>query len=235
MPRQPIEFVTGEFYHVFNRGIERRDIFGGDEDRLRLLNSFLVFNDTVEAPWGLRGLWSERESFVWYDYEQKEPLVEIHAFALMRNHFHLMLRQVRDRGISEFMRKSGGYTSYFNKKYQRVGPLFQGRFRCVHISTQDQLRNVFAYIHTNPVEIVEPNWKKEWIVRDKRKAIEFLDSYPWTSYIEYVKEENRYPNLLTVNFFQRLLGMSKGCREEVEGWIKAKAENAAAAEIGARE
>ena len=96
-------------------------------------------------------------------YKPESPLVEIHAFALMDNHFHILAKQIKENGISNFMNKLGGYSYYFNKKYKRVGPLFQGRFKAILVRTDEQLKNVFVYINTNPVGLIKPGWKENGI------------------------------------------------------------------------
>lgn len=105
-------------------------------------------------------------------------IVNITCFCLMPNHFHLLLEQVKDGGISEFIGKlSNSYTKYFNKKNKRIGPLFQGEFKAVHIQTDEQLIHVSRYIHLNP------------LVNYITKAIEI---YPWSSYPEYLEKTDKY-------------------------------------------
>jgi len=215
------QFVKDEFYHIVNRGVEQRNIFLDDEDRLRFINSLLVFNDIKPASWNLRGFWNMRnpESLI-QNYKTEEPLVEIHALTLMDNHFHFLLRQLVDNGISEFMRKIGGYAYYFNKKYQRIGSLFQGRFKVNLIENENQLKNTFVYIHTNPVEIVEDKWK-DFEVNNPEEAVRFIEQYRWSSYPDYISTEN-FSNLLTKDFFLSLFGGKDDCKKEVEFWIKSK-------------
>lgn len=222
MPIRNPQLINNEFYHIVKRGIEERDIFLDDEDRLRFINSLLVFNDKKPAPWSIRAFWKQRDPFSLKSYLPERPLVEIHAFALMKNHFHLLIRQLVESGITNFMRKLGGYSYYFNKKYKRIGPLFQGRFKAVLIKTEDQLKNVFVYIHTNPLEIIEFNWKEEGI-KNPQMAIQFLEEYKWSSYPDYLNKEN-FPKVTNREFFIELLGNGKGCKNEVESWILYKAD-----------
>lgn len=219
--KQP-QFVNGEFYHIINRGVEKRKIFIDNEDKLRFINSLLVFNDIQPTPWGLRGFWNQRgPTSLAKEYRPKNPFCEIHAFVLMRNHFHLLIRQLKDKGISEFMRKLGGYVYFFNKKYKRVGPLFQGKFKAVHIKDERQLSCTFSYIHTNPIEFIEKNWK-EFKVRDHQSACNFLKEYQWSSYRDYVEKEN-FPTLITKDFFLDFFNGKMALLNEMEGCIKEKA------------
>ena len=218
--RRP-QFVNNEFYHIVNRGVEQRNIFLDEEDRLRFVNSLLVFNDRKPAFWSLRGFWNTRNpNSLLREYKPKESLVEIHTFTLMNNHFHLLLRQLTNSGISDFMRKIGGYAYYFNKKYQRIGSLFQGRFKALLIKDENQLKNTFVYIHTNPVEIIENNWKK-FEVKDPESAIKFIEAYRWSSYPDYLTAGN-FSNLLIKNFFLKLFDGKENCKQEIDAWIKFK-------------
>lgn len=222
MPIKRPQIITGEFYHIIKRGVEERDIFLDDEDRLRFINSLLVFNDKKPAPWGIRAFWEQRSPNCLTDYRSENAMVEIHAFSLMSNHFHLLVRQIAENGITNFMRKLGGYSYYFNKKYQRAGPLFQGRYKAVLIKNQDQLKNIFVYIHINPLEIIEFNWKEKGI-KEPQKAIQFLEKYHWSSYPDFIGKKN-FPNLIYKDFFFKVLGNEQGCKKELESWVLYKAD-----------
>jgi putative transposase len=225
MPRRNIQIVNGEFYHLVKRGIEEREIFLDEEDRLRFVNSLLVFNDKSPTLWNIRSFWYKRiPENLTSNFSPKLPLLEIHAFALMPNHFHLLVRQLIDEGIQTFMQKLGGYSQYFNRKYKREGALFPGRYKIIHIKGENQLRNTFVYIHTNPVALIEPEWK-EWKVKNCLKAIEFLENeYRWSSYRDYLGKEN-FPNLIKKEFFIKLFGGEREIKNEINSWIKFKSEN----------
>jgi len=222
MPYRNTQLVVGEFYHIVKRGVDQRDIYLDNEDRFRFINSLLVFNDKKPAPWSTRAFWHQRDPTSLGSYIPKEPLVEIHTFVLMKNHFHLLVRQLVENGIVDFMKKLGGYSYYFNKKYERVGPLFQGRFKSILIKSEEQLKNVFVYIHTNPLEIIKFNWKEKGIDNPKR-AIQFLENYKWSSYPDYLGKEN-FPNVTKRDFFFKLLGGREDYKREVESWIQYKVE-----------
>jgi len=222
MPLRKIQLINEEFYHIVKRGIEEREIFLDEEDKLRFINSLLVFNDKNPTPWQSRLFWEQRGPSSLGDYKPKNPLVEIHVFTLMKNHFHLLLRQLIENGIITFMRKLGGYAYYFNKKYERVGPLFQGRYKIKRIETEPQLKNNFVYIITNPIEIIEPEWKN-WKVNNPQKAIQFLEEqYRWSSYWNYLGKQN-FPSVTTQDFFLKLFSGKEGIKKEIESWILFKA------------
>ena len=220
MPKRKIQIVNGEFYHLIKRGIEGREIFLDDEDRLRFLNSLLVFNDKLPTLWEARSFWYQRnsETLAKLGYKPKSPLVEIHNFVFMPDHFHLLVRQLIDGGVQLLMQKLGGYSYYFNKKYQRGGTLFQDRYKIIHISTEEQLKNTFVYIHTNPVALIEPEWKN-WRLKNSQGAIKFLEEeYGWSSYWDYIGKKN-FPFVTTRNFFLTLFKGKKELKNEINSWI----------------
>lgn len=138
-------FVTGEHYHIFNRGVDKRDIFGDQEDLDRFFQSITEFN-TLE-PIGSIHENSRGGSTATHDTTIK--LVEFISYCLNPNHYHFILQQMVDGGISEFMKRLGGYTWYFNNKYNRSGSLFQGRFKSVHIDSNEQLLHTSVYVNLN--------------------------------------------------------------------------------------
>lgn len=162
------------------------------------------------------------EALVWRD--KREKLVEVLAFCLMPNHIHLLVRQLKEKGISKFIQKIGsGYAGYFKKKYQikLKGHFFQDRFEAVHIKIDDQLRVVFTYIHTNPAALIEPDWKQKG-VRDSEKVIKFLEKeYRWSSLLDYLGQKN-FPSVIEKSFMLKVIGGKEGCKEWVENWIRYK-------------
>ena len=134
---------------------------------------------------------------------QREILVDIHSFCLMPNHFHLILQQRAEGGITKFMRKLGtGYTMYFNEKYQRIGVLFQGKFKAIPITSDEYLLHLSRYIHLNPVDLIEPGWKDNGI-NDWQRACKFIEGYRWSSLLDYIGIKN-FPSVITQTNF--LLG-----------------------------
>ncbi len=139
-------FATGELYHVFNRGVDKRIIFEDEQDMQRFFKSLIEFN--VVDPIGslyensFRQLGGETPKLT-------ERLVNFVAYCLNPNHFHFILEQLVDGGISEFMKRMGGYTSYFNNKYERSGSLFQGVFKSVHVDSNEYLLHLSGYVNLN--------------------------------------------------------------------------------------
>ncbi|MCH8741431.1 transposase [Patescibacteria group bacterium] len=226
MPIKRPQLVTGEIYHVVMRGVDKRIIFPQKEDYFRFIHDLFEFNDEDDVisvyRFHTNNLTGTVPVKLRKERKKRKLLVEILAFCLMSNHFHLLLRQIKGQGISKFMRKLGGYATYINKKYEREGHLYQGRFRAVHIKDETQLKNVFVYIHANPIEFIEPGWKEEGI-KNPKGAIKFLESYRWSSYLDYIGKKN-YQSITNRELFNNILGNKEGCRESVENWILYKAD-----------
>ena len=187
-----LSFSVGEYYHIYNRGTEKRDIFLDKADYLRFLVLLYISNNTEAVHISnLREQGEFLKDII--NLERKGTLIDIGIYCLMPNHFHLLIREKRNGGISEFMKKiSTGYSMYFNKRYERTGRLFEGTFKSVHANNDEYLKYLFAYIHLNPIKLTNPMWKEEGI-KDNNKAESFLNEYEFSSYLDYSSnmENNR--------------------------------------------
>ncbi|MGB9743194.1 MAG: transposase [Minisyncoccales bacterium] len=231
MARKQIELINNEFYHLVIRGVGDSLIFKNIDDYYRGIFSLYEFNnaksvsikDRRKARANLkkksRGSTSGKLP---QEVDKREKFVQILSFCLMPNHIHLLVKQIKDGGITEFMRKVGtGYAVYFNKKYNRKGHLFQG-FRTVHIKDNNQLKNVSVYIHTNPISLIEPKWKEKGI-KNPKKTMKFLETYRWSSYLDYIGKKN-FPSVSERDFLIKSIGGIKLFKKSIENWIKYKAE-----------
>jgi len=145
-----VRFLNGEYYHIYNRGVEKRDIFIAKENIERFYQSMQEFN--VLDPIGSLYAASFRKVHPLRNLVPKDSdrLVNFIAFCLNPNHFHFILQQIEDRGIEKFMHRMGvGYSNYFNKKYKRSGSLFQGTFKAVHLDSDEYLLHASAYVNVN--------------------------------------------------------------------------------------
>ena len=139
-------FTNDEFYHIFNRGVEKRTIFIDKGDFERFIESMDVFNSVLPV-----GSLYER-AFTKNKLGGRTPksLVNIICYCLNPNHYHLILKQLVDGGISEFMKRvAGGYTNYFNIRYKRNGVLYQGKFKSEYIKSNEHLLHASAYVNLN--------------------------------------------------------------------------------------
>lgn len=226
MPMRKTKLVPGEIYHIYNRGVDKRDIFMDDQDRFRFIHDLFEFNDSQKIK-NLSHYIKNNNSEVGLHYIKKERkiLVEILAYCLMDNHFHLLVRQKSENGITEFMRKIGtGYTNYFNQKYNRNGSLFQGKFKSVCVQKDSHLMYLPIYIHLNALDFEFPEWRENRI-SNLGKAIDFLDSYRWSSYLDYMGKKN-FPSLIQKDFLLSRLGNEEKFKKETLGWIKSFDESA---------
>ncbi|MBU1200233.1 transposase [Patescibacteria group bacterium] len=165
------EFIENHPQHIFNRGVEKRVIFTNQQDYrtfLYYLTIYLAKPKTLETrfptlPGNLK-------------INNVSEQIKLLTYCFMPNHFHLHLAptniETSQEIIPKFMRQlSNAYTGYFNKKYDRVGPLFQGRYKSVLVSSDEQNVHLHRYIQTNPLTA---------------KLVKNLQDWPWSSYHEYV-------------------------------------------------
>lgn len=172
-----VVFANEEIYHVFNRGVEKRPTFTDKREFERATIALDLYKYS-DLPIRLSKILTlpldERNQFIQNIYKECSKLVEIICFSLMPNHFHFLIKQKTDSGVSIFMANfTNSYTKYFNSKNERVGPLFQGLFKAVRIESDEQLVHVSRYIHLNPVT--------SFLIEADE-----LESYKWSSYPEYV-------------------------------------------------
>lgn len=174
-------FQNAFFYHIFNRGVERRTIFTSPQEYARfimLLRYYRYKEPQIRYSFFQHMPPDDRESIL-TSQEKMPPDVRVLAYCLMPNHFHVLVEQESEGGVTKMMSNvSNGYARYFNTKYDRVGPLFQGPFKAVRVETDEHLLHVQRYIHLNPVVSA--------IVSRTQLA-----SYPWSSLPTYLGISNQ--------------------------------------------
>lgn len=224
------EFVTNQIYHVFNRGVEKRNIFLNNQDHFRFIHDLFEFND--EAPAAPISVVAKKQSIQFFEKSlevslprialRREPrklLVEILVFCLMPNHYHLLLKQRVNGGVTKFMRKlNTGYTNYFNIQYERVGPLLQGKFKAILIQDQAHFIHLPYYIHLNPLDLFEPSWRAGEI-KNLRRALKFLENYRWSSFLDYIGKKN-FPSVTQRRFLLGLVGGEKAYGADIKSWLR---------------
>ncbi|MFA6375905.1 MAG: transposase [Candidatus Paceibacterota bacterium] len=243
MPNVKREFINGEIFHLFNRGVEKRIIFTNDNDYYRFVFCLYECNDTNSVRMSDRIFDRQQRNLTRSHLaslqgatlhnsqkQNRKPLVEVIGFTLMPNHYHLIVRQLIEGGISLFMKKLGdSYTGYFNEKHERkgMGALFQGRFKAVHVISDEQFMHLVEYIFSNPIEIIESDWKRGG-VRDATAAIDFLNNYKWSSYSDSIGTKN-FPSVTVRDFLWKVFGGSDDVEKGMEAvkiftqdWIKNK-------------
>ena len=193
--------VGGEFFHLYNRGNSKQLIFLDNEDYERFIKLLYLCNSEHNINFRNDIIKKHIDPF---DFERGGLLVYIGAWVLMPNHFHIYISSPRQflgpkelASIAKFMLKLlTSYSMYFNKKYNRTGKLFENKFKSVYIKNEVQAKYLFSYIHLNPVKLINPKWKEQGI-KNKEKVVSFLDSYKYSSYLDYVgliRKENKILN-----------------------------------------
>src|ERR1035437_6376747 len=178
MSIRKVNFVSGEYYHIYNRGNSKQKIFHDKQDYSHFLNLLYIFNTHKNC--NLYDL-KRNYSFDLYTVEVENNLVNIGAYCLMPNHFHILITQTEKGDISKFMQKlTTAYVMYYNKKYKRTGSLFEGKFKSEYIDNDRYLKYLFSYIHLNPIKLIQKDWKEVGIL-NKIEVIKYLKTYEYSS------------------------------------------------------
>ena len=181
--------VSGEYYHLYNRGNGKNKIFLDDQDYDRFMKLLYICNS--ENKFVFRDLIVEKNIDA-FDFERGTPLVSILCWTLMPNHFHIIVSSHRsdlwEKGynpITEFMRKiSTSYSLYFNKKYKRSGALFEGKFKSKHIGEENYFNYIFSYVHLNCIKLIQPDWKERGIDDNKRVHM-YINNFRYSSFPDF--------------------------------------------------
>ena len=191
-------FENYQPYHVISRGTDGRTIFSEEIDYYRFIYLLYACNfgspafnlwkrDVIKAAKAILQGEKLPQKFIQKEHPQ---LVDILALTLIPNHYHSILEQRTERGITYFMQKvNGAYGKYFNLKNQRDGRLFQGAFKAILIDNETYLLRVSRYVHLNVLDLIQPDWRKEG-VKNPQKAIKFLSNYVWSTAPDYLGVRN---------------------------------------------
>jgi putative transposase len=180
MPVRPEPFATDEVYHIFNRGVNRSTIFHAPRDYQRFYDTIHYYQlpaQPVKLSYFLKWRISDKNTLLQKTKNNPKKYISFYCYVFMPNHFHFLIKQLQENGISEFMRKiQNSYAKYINTRYKRTGGLFEGPFRAIRVKTQGQLLHLSRYIHLNPytTRVV--------------KTFSELTNYPWSSFSEYRKQ-----------------------------------------------
>jgi putative transposase len=214
MATRNITISADEYYHIYNRGVEKRIIFLDTQDKNYFIQAlYAALSDFPMQPCRL----SETDIFS-HTIEQK--LVSIGAYTLMPNHFHILVRVKDPKDLSLFMnRLQTSYAMYFNKKYERSGRLFEGTYKAKHIADDTYLQYLFAYIHLNPIKIIDKTWKEKGL-KDITKAQAFLNKYQFSSYLDYVTVKRPETRILDKTAFPAYFKKKYNMKEYVTWWLE---------------
>ena len=194
-----------DLFHALNRGVDGRDLFLDSSDYVRFIHNMYEFNDARPANPSNR-----RQDVGFTKPYIRERLVDIHGWCLMKNHYHLLLSERVEGGISLFLRKLNvGYANYFNERNERKGTLFQSRTKKIVVERDAHFLYILHYIHLNPLDYLDgaAEWRQRHAGEIKRmsEAVDHLDSYRWSSYLDYCGKKN-FPSILTTTLFEEKAG-----------------------------
>jgi putative transposase len=214
-----IKFAQGEYYHIYSRGVEKRIIFQDEDDYKRFI--FLLNLAKSEESINIRDLKKRNDNQgLTFVKNKGQTLVNIGAWCLMPNHFHLLISENSEGGISLFLQKLlTSYSMYFNKKYDRKGSLFESRFQAEHLDTDNYLKYIFSYIHLNPVKLIDPFWKIDGL-KDFIKTRDFLKKYLYSSYTDYLDYDREEKEILNRNAFPDYFPNEESFEDNLSDWLK---------------
>lgn len=213
MSERKVSLALGEFYHVYNRGNSKQIIFRDSGDYMRFQQMLYAMNAVESVTFRLI------ESEKMYVYDRGGLLVYIGAYCLMPNHFHVLLTPAVENGVQLFMQKLlTGYSMYFNKKHERAGGLFEGRFKSEHVDSDEYLKYLFSYIHLNPLKLIDSDWKEKGL-QNVEGAERYLDTYRFSSYQEYMEKKRREASILNRMHFPEFFPTKDSVVAEVQEWL----------------
>lgn len=211
--------MEGEYYHVYNRGVDKRVIFSDVVDYKRFILLLRILNTSQHVV--------VRDLFKTKTYEEimsgkiEDSLVAIGVYCLMPNHFHILITPLVKNGVEKYMQKlQTAYTMYFNQKNERSGALFQGTFKSQHLDTDEYLKYMYSYIHLNPAKLKDKNWRERG-PRDFHALKEFIFNYKYSSIQEYVKDNFIITNPVPFpNYIEHHKSKEEYFKTMVDDWLK---------------
>lgn len=212
MSIRKISFAQDEYYHLYNRGNSKQKIFLDKGDYLHFLKLLYLCNS--KRNFVTRDILENA-----YDFDRIDTFVYIGAFCLMPNHFHILIKEKEEGGISKFMQKlSTAYAMYFNTVNKRTGSLFEGKFKAEHLDTDKYLKYIFSYIHLNPMKLIDKDWKENGI-KNIKETKKYLANYKYSSYGEYMGEQRFQSKILSREKFPNYFPDKNKFENEIIDWI----------------
>lgn len=213
-----VKFTPGEYFHVYNRGTNKMNIFTNNfeysrfQKLLYLVNSknTLKFSDIETNKISPCPTWT---------IDRGETLVDIGAYCLMPNHFHLLIRSKDEKSTGAFLQRLlTSHSKYFNTKYDRSGSLFQGKSKAEHVVGDNYLKYLFSYIHLNPVKIIQSDWKENGI-NNIEEVKNYLNTYKYSSYPDFIGEDRKELKILELTNFPNYFSKKENYINEIIEWL----------------
>jgi len=214
------QIVKGEFYHVYNRGVDKKIVFSEPKDYERFIGYLYLLNTKeVLRP---ADIFDNHKIDEVLSFPREKPLVALGAYCLMPNHFHLYATPLSENGLSKYMQRvQTAYTMYFNQKNNRNGVLLQGPFKAVHVNRDPYARYLFSYIHLNPASLIDPDWKRA----DTGEFFRFRNhvrTYPYSSIREYLN--GKYV-LTDPTKFPKYFSSKRDIDSHIDMWLRSRTED----------
>ena len=210
-------FSSNEYYHIYNRGADKRVIFNEDRDYLRFLVLLYICNSDNKVQ--IRSGFKDKMQLYFEHDRGDQQLVDICCYCLMPNHFHLLLKERVEGGIPIFMKKLlTAYSMYFNKKYERTGKLFENCYKAEHANTDNYLKYLFSYIHLNPVKLIDPAWKENG-VKDFNDSYNFLQKYEYSSYQDYLNVDRVQKVIINIKALPEYFVDKSAVENDIFDWL----------------
>lgn len=213
MALRKIAFLPGEYFHIYNRGNDKRTLFHNNSDYQYFLNLLFLVNS--EKNFKVRDLKDI------YSVERGKQLVSIGAYCVMPNHFNILLTPLKEGGLSKFMQKlSTGLSMRYNLKYGRTGSLFEGKFKAEWAGNDTYLKYLFSYIHLNPIKLIQTDWKLTGI-KNIEETKDYLKNYRFSSYLDYLEESRPEKLIIDRGEFPNYFPNKNSFEKEIFDWISA--------------
>lgn len=210
-----IPFVPNEYYHIYNRGVNKMVIFIDKYDYERFQKLLYIINSKETGKFSRI---NDYNHSIWKD-QIGDTLVNIGAYCLMPNHFHILIKSKNKEDTSKFLQRLQlSYSKYFNAKNMRTGSLFQGKSKAEHVTGNNYLKYLYSYIHLNPIKMIEKDWKVKGI-KDIKKSNEYLNKYKYSSYKDYSEENREESNIIEKSKFPDYFPNKELFEKEIYEWL----------------
>jgi putative transposase len=229
MAARKTKFIESEYYHIYNRGNSKQQIFHDAQDYERFKKMLFMCNG--KKKFKFKELLKVEKNA--YEFDRGESIVKVVSYVMMPNHFHLFLTPCGAGGINStdsnlgnnlsiFMKRlTVSYSKYYNYKYSKIGSLFEGSFKAEHVNNDNYFKYLFSYIHLNPVKLIQKDWK-EIGIKDFNATKKFLQEYRHSSFLDYFSTSVPYGGIVDKHAFLSKIPTNTDLSKEIFDWLNFK-------------